>query len=289
MATQDYYKILGIDKTADKATIKKAYRKMARKYHPDVSKEKDAEKQFKLIGEAYETLKDPEKREQYDQYGSNWKERAQSSAQWGGFESGAGAQDFSDIFSSMFGGGQSHRAPQRKGADIQTQLAVDLEDVFNGASKTVTLNNGDGTTKTLNIKIPKGIQSGKKIRLSGQGQAGAAGAGDLMIKININPHPLYKIEKNNLSLELPLAPWEAALGTKVTVPTLQGKINLKIAENSQSGQKIRLKGRGLNGKVKGDLFIIVKVVLPSSNDPEAKKLYKEMQQKIEFDPRKDWG
>ena len=284
MANPDYYKILDVSKTADKATIKTAYRKQARKYHPDVSKEKDAEDQFKLIGEAYETLKDPEKRQQYDEYGSDWKDRAQG--QSGGFSGGGNPQDFSDIFSSFFQGGGGGGNVRRKGQDIQTQLTVDLEDIFEGTSKTVTLNNTDGTPKTLNIKIPKGIQSGKKIRLNGQGQQGMAGAGDLIIEINIRPHTLYKVEGANLSLELPLTPWEAALGTQITVPTPQGKVNLKIAENSQSGRKIRLKGRGIaSAQIKGDLFVIIKVILPDTSIPSAKALYEEMHQKIDFNPR----
>lgn len=283
---EDFYTLLGIDKNATKADIKKAYRKKASKYHPDVSKEANAEEQFKAVAEAYEVLKDPEKRKAYDQYGSNW-EQAQSGSPWGG--GGGGFQgnqsDFSDIFSEFFNQRQRQRPPQ-KGQDIQTQLSVDLEDVLEGATKSVTLNTQNNQQKTLKIKIAKGLKSGQKIRLNGQGQQAAGGAGDLIIEINIAPHRLYKIDDVDLSIDLPLTPWEAALGTKVTVPTPRGKVSLTIKENTQTGQKIRLKGRGIPAKTAGDLYVITKIVLPPVSDKKAKEFYEQMRDTLDFEPRK---
>ena len=307
MEYKDYYAVLGVDRKATQDEIKRAYRKLARKYHPDVSKEADAEQKFKDLGEANEVLKDPEKRAAYDQLGSNWNAQQgfQPPPDWGtGFEfhgapPGSGDQhDFSDFFESLFG---QARAPGTKrgfhmqGEDHHAKILIDLEDSFNGASRSITLQmpevNPDGhvvtRNRTLKVRIPKGIRQGQQIRLAGQGATGMGGgkAGDLFLEIEFRPHRFYRVEGADVYLELPLAPWEAALGASVKVPTPSGAIDLKIPPNSQAGKKLRLKGRGIPAKTPGDLYVVLQIALPPADNDKARAIYKRMKEELEFDAR----
>ena len=293
MEYKDYYKILGVSRDVSKDELKKSYRKLARKYHPDVSKEANAEAKFKEVGEAYEALKDPEKRAQYDQFGSSSNyQNGQSFTPppgWGqqGGMGGGGNGNFSNFFENMFGGGGGGRddfyAP---GEDVSTKITITLEDAFNGTQKAIRRPTGSKQTGTLNVKVPAGITSGKKIRLSGQGKAGMGDkAGDLYLEISIAPHAHYRLEDKNILLDLPIAPWEAALGAKVTVPTLAGKINLKIPAGAKSGQKMRLKGRGLPSKEAGDQLVVLQIMTPPADSDVAKKLYQQMAEELSYNPR----
>ncbi|UXZ97070.1 curved DNA-binding protein [Pseudomonas phytophila] len=312
MDFKDYYKILAVDPTADEKAIKVAYRKLARKYHPDVSKEAGAEEKFKEANEAYEVLSSPEKRAEYDdlrKYGRQgqpfqappgWQSRAGA----GGF-GGADNGDFSDFFSSIFGGrpqqGGRSRNPGRKGQDVEMELAIFLEETLSGESKQVSFkvpqHNAAGqrvadVTKTLNVKIPAGVTDGERIRLKGQGAPGVAGgeSGDLYLIIRLAPHPKFEVEGHDLIISVPVAPWEAALGAKVAVPTLTGKINLTVRPDSQNGQRLRIKGNGLLNKQgqRGDLLAQIKVVMPRSSDEATQELWKKLADKAAFDPRAQW-
>ena len=286
MEYKDYYQILGVSKTDDADTLKKAYKKLARKYHPDVSKEADAEDKFKDVGEAYDTLKDPEKRAQYDRFGSNYKHGQSFNP-----PPGAEGADFGSFFDSMFagGGGFGGGQPQYPAAkDIQARLKIRLEEAFNGTTESIRRPKATGKIGELTVKIPAGISSGKKIRLAGQGETGRGGdTADLYLEITILPHPHYRLESKDIYLDLPIAPWEAALGAKVTVPTLAGKINLAIPAGAQSGQKMRLKGRGLPDKTPGDQFVTLQIITPPAETDEAKAFYEKMAKTMDFDPRTD--
>ncbi|ASP47058.1 DnaJ C-terminal domain-containing protein [Cognaticolwellia beringensis] len=304
MNYKDYYKIMAVDKTASQDEIKTSYRKLARKFHPDVSKEKDAETRFKDINEAYEVLRDKEKRAAYDQLGSNWK-AGQSGftppPSWqdqyqqgnGNFNAGAGGQgDFSDFFESLFGGGfggGQHAARGRRsmqGQDSNAKILIDLQDAYTGATRNFTLQDqvvdqqGRTQTKdrTLKVSIPKGIKPGQKIRLKKQGQAGVGGApnGDLYLEVGFNPDSLYTIEGADITTELSISPWQAALGEKVKVPTPTGHIDLSLPKLISSGSKMRLKGRGLPCKVAGDFFVKLKIVFPKSLSTEEEALYQSL-------------
>lgn len=317
MEYKDYYKILGVERDATEAEIKKAYRRLARKYHPDVSKEADAETKFKEVGEANEVLKDAEKRQAYDQLGANWKagQNFDPPPGWednfsggnagysrqgpsGGFSSAEfSGGDFSDFFESMFGGGfaQQGGGPgfqqggfQSKGADQQASISITLEDAFNGDKKNIRLSNG----RNLDVKIPAGITSGKRIRLSGQGSPGSGGGpnGDLYLEVAITPHNLFKVEGKNILLDLPIAPWEAVLGASVQVPTLGGRVEAKIPAGSQSGKKLRLKNRGLKsnasqGNSVGDQIVTLQVAMPEVTSDEDKTYFEEMAKRFDFNPR----
>ena len=292
MQYKDYYQILGVSRDASKDELKKAYRKLARKYHPDVSKEPDAEAKFKEVGEAYEALKDPEKRAQYDQFGANYKNGQSFTPPpgWGQSAGMGGHGNFSSFFESMFGGagmGGGRDNFYAAGEDVNAKITISLEDAFHGAKKAIRRPSGSTESGTLNVKIPAGITSGKKIRLSGQGKAGMGGskAGDLYLEIAIAPHSHYRLESKDIYLDLPIAPWEAALGAKVTVPTLAGKINLSIPAGAKSGQKMRLKGRGLPGKEAGDQFVVLQIMVPVAESEKAKKLYQQMAEELAFNPR----
>ncbi len=299
MEYKDYYKVLGVERDIEQAELKKAYRKLARKYHPDVSKEADAEERFKEVNEAYEVLGDKEKREQYDTLGANWKNGQSFNPPpgWeGGFDynqfGGGGGQagGFSDFFESMFGGGTGgagfqqdgfsphQQQQQRRKPPAETMIfRVDLEDVFSGGKKKIRLPSGSN----IEVKIPKGIEEGKKIRLTGKGSNGA----DLHLKIVINKHPMYKRDDKNIILDLPIAPWEAALGASVTINTLAGKLKLKVPAGSASGKKMRLKGRGLPGSPVGDQLVVLQIVTPPADSDEEIAFYEEMEKKFDWAPR----
>ncbi len=310
MEYKDYYKSLGVSRNASQDEIKRAYRKLARKYHPDVSKEKNAEKRFKELGEAYKVLKDSQKRTAYDQLGNGWQagEEFRPPPNWNAnFDfSGSGFTganfDFSDFFESRFGDtGQSHphtnRNPfQTANKDQHSKIAISLEDAYNGTTRTLQLQmpevNSNGQihnkVRTLNVKIPKGVTQGQQIRLRAQGPAGVSGQrGDLYLEIEFQPHRLYRVEKRDIYLTLPVTPWEVALGSTVLVPTLSGKVELKIPANSQSGQKLRLKEQGFPGKPGGDLYIVLQVVTPKADTQKAIAFYHKMAQELPFNPRAD--
>ena len=327
MEFRDYYKVLGVERAATADQIKAAYRRLARKFHPDVSKEPNAEARFKEMQEAYEVLKDPEKRAAYDELGANWKagEQFRPPPDWGsGFEfsggagrpagarrgagragrSGAGAapdgasaeQDFSDFFSSLFGGGTPFgRGGGGAGRDHHARVGIDLEEAYRGTTRTLELRRPevkpDGSvqlrTHTVRVTIPPGVTEGQLIRLAGQGEpaSGAGQAGDLYLEVRVQPHRLFQLEGRDVTLTFPVAPWEAALGASVTVQTLGGPVDMHIPAGAQSGQKLRLRGRGLPGAPAGDQYVQLKVVLPPANSAQAKALYEEMRSKLDFDPR----
>ncbi len=291
MEFKDYYKTLGVSRSASADEIKRAYRKLARQYHPDKNKAKGSEDKFKEANEANEVLSDPQKRNAYDQLGANWKAGQQFRPPPGFGSRGArGASapggDFSDFFSTLFGGGGSpfgqggfedlnggfSRAPQEQHA----KLSISLEDAFRGNSLTVTLG-----ARTLNIKIPAGISSGQSIRLARQGTNG----GDLLLEISFAPHPQFNIEGRDIHYTLNLAPWEAALGGKVGVQTLGGTVELNLPANSQGGKKMRLKGRGLPGTPAGDQIVTLNIVTPPAKTDEERALYEQMKARFLFNAR----
>ena len=312
MEYKDYYKIMGVGRDASQDEIKRAYRKLARKYHPDVSKETDAEARFKEVNEAYEVLKDPQKRKAYDQLGTQWHAGDNFTPPPGweqGFEFGGGgftgadSGAFSDFFESLFGMGGHHAGPggarrgfRARGQDQHARILIPLEDAYRGVVRTVTLQvpqtDGSGrATRSLKVNIPKGVVQGTQIRLAGQGARGVGNgpAGDLYLKVEFQPHPLFRAEGADIYLQLPVAPWEVALGAKVKVPTLGGTVDLSIPAGAQSGQKLRLKGRGLPASRLGDQYVVLQVVTPRATTAEAKSLYERMQREMGFDPRAKLG
>jgi curved DNA-binding protein len=312
MRYRDYYQVMGVPRTASQEDIKRSYRKLARKFHPDVSKEKDAEEKFKELQEAYEVLKDPEKRAAYDQLGQDWRsgQDFRPPPDWGkGFEfsrgrTGQGPHEFSDFFSELFGarspfggeagGGRAGRGFAAAGQDHVARVDIDLEDAFRGATRTIELRTPELTPdghvltkpRTLRVSIPAGVTEGQQIRLAGQGSPGIGGgpAGDLFLEINFRPHPLYKLDGRDVTLTLPVAPWEAALGESISVPTLGGPVEMKLPPGARAGQRLRLRGRGLPGQPPGDQFVQLKIVLPPDS-PRAKALFEQMKREVPFDPR----
>lgn len=313
MEFKDYYAVLGIERTATQDEAKRAYRKLARKFHPDINKDAGAEEKFKEVGEAYEVIGDPEKRAAYDQLGKDWKqgEEFQPPPGWdAGFEfSGASsesARDYSDFFEQIFAGmRRQEQAPRReaefhaRGEDHHARILVDLQDAFEGATRTITLRvpEVDETghlvlrDRALNVKIPKGVAEGQTIRLKGQGSPGMGRlpAGDLYLEINFKPNPLYRVSGRDLYLDLPVAPWEAALGASVKTPTPAGAIMLKIPPGSFEGRELRVKGRGLPAAKPGDLYAVLRIVLPPADSDQAKKAYEAMARDLPFDPRAKLG
>ncbi len=333
MEYKDYYKILGVDKKASQEEITKAYKKLARKYHPDLNpNDPSAENKFKDVNEAHEVLKDPEKRKHYDALGPNW-QHGQNFQPPPGYENvhfefqgdPRGGYDmgdmggFSDFFETIFrgfggqardfqgarskefrgdpfsGAGFSSRGHVR-GQDAEATLELSLEEAYQGGRKNITLQEQvigpDGRpkmqTKTLNVNVPSGIKDGSKIRLSGQGSPGrgSGSAGDLYLKVRIAPHPLFKVDGDNIIYDLPVAPWEAALGSKVRVPTLEGEVEMNIPAGISSGQKMRLKGRGLGrGAAKGDQLVRIMIKAPRNLSQEEKELWEQLAQASVFNPR----
>ena len=314
MQFKDYYQTLGVAREATQDEIKQAYRKLARKYHPDVSKEKDAEARFKQIGEAGEVLRDPEKRAAYDAAGSQWERESapgrerdfQPPPGWdAGFEfSGRGDEqggDHSDFFEALFGRaarGARTRRPEAHmpGQDHHAKVMIDLEDAYRGAQRSISLRvpvldaEGRGVLqeRTLDVNIPKGIREGQHLRLAGQGGPGlgeGAPAGDLYLDIAFNPHRLYRVDGRDVYLDLPVAPWEAALGASLTVPTPDGELELTVPKGSASGRKLRLKGQGIPGKTPGDFYVVLVVALPPADDPKARAAYESFAAGFDFNPR----
>lgn len=312
MEFKDYYEIMGVDRDAGQDEIKRAYRKLARKYHPDVSKEADAEARFKEVGEAYEVLKDPEKRAAYDQLGANWQggEDFRPPPDWqpdfdfgGGDFTGSDAEQFSDFFESLFGGGFRSAGPRRdfrsRGQDSYIKVMIDLEDAYQGATRQLKLQQSEldargrprRTERTLNVRIPKGVRQGQQIRLAGQGGAGLGEgqSGDLFLEVEFRPHPYYHVEGKDVFLDLPIAPWEAALGANIQVPTPAGKVDLKIPANSAAGRKLRLKGRGIPAKDPGDLYVVLQIALPKAADDKTRAAYESLRDAGSFNPRQKLG
>lgn len=315
MSHKDYYKILGLNKNASDDEIKKQYRRMARKYHPDVSKLKNAEDRFKEINEAYDVLKDSTKKSNYDRFGSpdgnpfqgGFTPPPGGSARggFGGYNQGTGQEGFGEFFEQIFGGSkgnsrfnpggsqhgtssQQYRAQQHKGKDQLVNIYVNLEDAYHGANRTLNVDiPGEHGSKKLKVKIPKGIKEHQKIRLAGQGSKGQRVNGDLMLEVNFNKHKHFSVEGKDITLTLPIAPWEAAMGTCLSIPTLGGKVEMKLPANTQGGKKLRLKGRGLPGKKAGDQYVILQIVTPEADTDKIKSIYEQLKQQSKFKPRKN--
>ena len=316
MKFRDYYEVMGVARDASQEVIKRAYRRLARKYHPDVSKEADAEAKFKELQEAYEVLKDPEKRAAYNQLGENWRagQDFRPPPDWGkGFEfsrgggGGRGSRgeagvEFSDFFSELFGarspfgrgGGSGRREYSAAGQDHMARVEIDLEDAYRGGTRTIELRTAelgdDGQLRvkprTLRVNIPAGVTEGQQIRLAGQGSPGIGGgpSGDLFLEVSFRPHPHFAVNGRDVTLELPVAPWEAALGEHVSVPTLGGAVDMKLPVGARAGQKLRLRGRGLPGSTPGDQYVTLRIVLPPDS-PRAREFFERMKQELPFDPR----
>lgn len=315
MEFKDYYKIMGVSREASAEEIKRAYRQLARKYHPDVSKEANAEARFKEVGEAYEVLKDPEKRAAYDRLGTNWKagQDFRPPPDWNeGFEfSGGGftagdAADYSDFFEQLFGRAGHARAHgggagfHAHGSDRQAKILINLEDAYRGTTRTLTLRHPEMDAQgqvilreqMLNVAIPRGVRGGQHIRLAGQGGPGSGQGkpGDLFLEVGFHPHPLYRVAGRDVFLDLPLAPWEAALGAKVNVPTPDGPVEMKIPPGSNAGAKLRLKGRGIPAATPGDFYVILQIALPPATDDAAHAFYERMAEQFKaFNPRSRLG
>ena len=312
MAVQfrDYYETLGVPKTASEDEIRSAFRKLARKYHPDVAKDKKvAEEKFKQINEAYEVLSDPEKRKKYDQLGANWNQPGgfQPPPEWGGQQPGGGfyrygsggdggvefefgGTGFSDFFEAFFGGGRGRSAfggfgrgqPEaERGLDVEADIMVPLEESLNGATRTVSLKRaGSNKTETYQVKIPRGVREGQRIRLAGQGEAGGRGgkSGDLFLRVRLARHPDFHVEGNDLIHEEKIYPWQAVLGAEVKIPTLDGDVRLKVPPGTRSGQRFRLRGRGLPGSsgTRGDLYVEVQIEVPKKITDRERELWTEL-------------
>jgi curved DNA-binding protein len=304
MQFKDYYATLGVPRGADAEEVKRAYRKQARKYHPDVSKEKNAEEKFKDVQEAYEVLKDSEKRAAYDQLGRDYRpgQQFRPPPDWEQRFGQSGAHRFSDLngfsdfFSSLFGGagpgaagsgtaGAGAGGPGAAGfgqhdADAG-QLEVSIEEAYAGARRRVTLRE-NGRTRLVDVQIPAGVVDGQALRI------GAGGRGAVIVRVKLRPHAIFELEGRDVNVALPLAPWEAALGAKVAVPTLGGTVELTIPAGAQAGQKLRLRGRGFPGTPGGDQFVTVKIVTPAADTPQAKESYERMRREFNFNPRSAW-
>jgi curved DNA-binding protein len=314
MEFKDYYKVLGLERQATQDEIKKAYRKLARTYHPDINKDAGAEAKFKEISEAHTVLADAEKRAAYDHLGQQRQPGSEfrPPPNWdAGFEfSGAAPRrargEFSDFFDSLFGGMRGGSQPpggeaefHARGEDHHAKILIDVRDAFEGATRTLSLRkptvdeNGHVVLRdhALNVTIPKGGIEGQSLRLKGQGAPGVGRlpAGDLYLELHFNPDPLYRVAGRDLYVEFPVAPWEAALGASVKFPTPAGAIMLKIPAGSSHGQELRIKGRGIPAATPGDLYAVLKIVLPPANSDRAKQIYADMARELAFDPRAKLG
>ena len=325
MEFKDYYTVMGLARDALPDDIKRAYRKLSRKYHPDVSKEKDAEARFKQLGEAYEVLKDPEKRTAYDQLGQHWKEGQDFRPPPGwnagaehagrsaprGFPEGDGGGDYSDFFESLFrqgfatdgntgnaraGAGGQRARYSAPGEDRHAKILIDLEDAYSGVTRTISLRIPEMDDQghviprehQISFSVPKGIRAGQHIRLAGQGAPGMGGgsAGDLYLDVEFNPHPLYRVELRDVYLDLPVAPWEAALGANVEAPTPAGRVEVTVPPGSAAGRKLRVKGRGLPGSTPGDFYFVLQISVPAADSDSSKAFYEGMATQFNsFKPR----
>ncbi|HEV3282815.1 MAG TPA: DnaJ C-terminal domain-containing protein [Solirubrobacteraceae bacterium] len=314
VAFQDYYEALEVPRTASQEEIRRAYRRLARKYHPDVNKEPGAEDRFKQISEAYEVLRDEEKRARYDRLGENWKAGQDVSGASGfddGFRSGDGygdvrvdfggagfgGGDFSEFFEGLFGQATAGRGRggagrgafdgfSTRGGDQEAVLELTLEEVARGGKRRISL--GDG--RDFEVEIPQGVRDGQRIRLSGQGGAGVGGgpAGDLYLRVRIKPHPRFRVDGRDLYVDLPVTPWEAALGAEVPVPTLSGSVRLKAPAGSSTGRRLRLRGQGLPGRdgSAGDLYAVLAIHVPKRLTKQERELFEQLAATSKFDPRK---
>jgi curved DNA-binding protein len=298
---------MGVPREASAEDLRRAYRKLARKYHPDVSKEPDAEARFKEVGEAYEVLKDPEKRAAYDQLGANWKagqEFRPPPDSTAGFEFSGGGPDASEFFEALFGrgagAGRSAFRRDLKSENRHARVLIDLEDAYGGATRAITLRTPEVDAQgqvslrehTLNVTIPRGIRPGQHIRLAGQGAPAAGGGprGDLYLEVDFRPHPLYRVEERDVYLELPVAPWEAALGATVKVPTPSGAVELKVPPGTAAGRKLRLKGRGIPASPPGDLYVVLQIALPPADTEAGQAVYSTLSTQFPaFNPRAKLG
>lgn len=325
MAVQfkDYYETLGVARTASEADIKKAFRKLAREFHPDVAKDKKkAEEKFKEINEAYEVLSDPAKRKKYDELGADWKAGAnfRPPPGWEGFGqrgqyTGRGQQGeefqfdgtgFSDFFEQFFGASGRRRGARgaesfrdfgeerfaERGRDIEGDIMVTLEEAARGSMRAVNVRaaeNGEVKTRTYQVKIPAGVSEGQRLRLAGRGESGARGglAGDLFLRVKFARHPDFEVDEHNLIHELEIAPWEAVLGANISVPTLHGEVNIKIPPCTQNGQKLRVRGRGLPKRdgTSGDLIVKTQIEVPGTVDDKERKLWEQLARESQFEPR----
>jgi curved DNA-binding protein len=312
MAVQfrDYYETLGVSKNATEDEIKSAFRKLARKYHPDVAKDKKAaEEKFKQINEAYEVLSDPEKRKKYDQLGANWNQPGgfQPPPDWGGAQPGGGSYQwggdggggvqfefggtgFSDFFEAFFGGGRGRsafggfggrEATAERGADVEADILVTLEEALHGSTRTVSLRRpGSNKVETYQVRIPRGVHEGQRIRLAGQGEAGARGgkSGDLFLRVRLAKHPDFTVEGSNLIHEVKIAPWQAVLGTELKTPTLEGTVRLKVPPGTQGGQRFRLRERGLPSASgsRGDLYVAVQIQIPKKLSEREREIWNQL-------------
>ncbi|MDR2695820.1 MAG: J domain-containing protein [Deltaproteobacteria bacterium] len=307
---KDYYQVLGVERSASVEEIARAFKKLARRHHPDLNAgNAQSEEKFKEVNEAYEVLKDPEKRKLYDQLGHNWQHGQQFQGA-PGFENmhfsfgGGGASGFSDFFEMIFGqaarggGGAGGFGPdpfgafsarQRRGRDAEAEFAIPLEDAVQGGRRTLSLS-GPGGERTLEVNIPAGIREGAKLRLAGQGNPvpGGGAPGDLFLRIRFAPHPRFQVDGGNLLCDVPLAPWEAALGARVRVPTLEGEVELHVPAGTSSGRKFRLRGKGLGAKGgRGDLLACAQIVLPETATEREQKLWEELAVASDFRARKE--
>lgn len=311
MSFIDYYKVLGVPRSASQDEITKSFRKLARKYHPDVTKEKGADEKFRQANEAHEVLGDPEKRKQYDQYGSAWKQVKSGGSvppgfegfdfgQGGGFDfgGGGGSGGFSSFFEMLFGGrgpgGQGGRGGaggfRMPGTDVEAKLSLGLEEAAKGGRRQLTL--GDprtGSSRQVDVRIPAGVRPGQKIRLAGQGSPGPGGgpAGDLFLIVELQPHPDYRLEDRDLHVVVPVTPWEAALGGTAAVPTLDGPVRIKVPAGSSSGRKIRLRGKGFPNPrgASGDLLAEMRIVVPETLTPQEEELFRKLAEVSDFGPK----
>lgn len=298
MSQKDYYKIMGVARDATEKEIKTAYRRLARKYHPDLNKDANAKDQFQSVGEAYEVLKDPAKRKAYDEgrlYEQYQQQGAPHQDQYRahdfGFSARQGEGFDADLFETLFGQQGRFRQGPMPGVDRHAKLAISLEEAYQGGAKMIQLPTAEGAPRTIKVNIPAGVRSGQSIRLAGLGEPGMAGgaAGDLYITVEIEKHALFDVMGDDIYLTLPLTPWEAALGASIKVPTLAGWVDLKIPSGSQGGQTLRLKGRGLKGKHTGDQLVQLKIMIPVPTSESEKACYHTMAEKMPFNPREKWG